>query len=108
AVDAAEARQCVLGHEHDDDGSRLRPQLETNRGGYGVVIRERPASYEQGALAILAADADSGLDHRREHQNRGRLRQQLARASDVEVELVQRLPYLVVDLGAGFGLGWQR
>ncbi len=98
-VESLERGERVLGHEHDDDGLRLGPELKAERGRDDVVIAAGLALHDEHALAVRPADAEARLVHRGEHQPPRRLAGELAPGARVFlVEALKRLVGGGVDL----------
>jgi hypothetical protein len=98
---AIEARKRRRRHEHNDDGSRLRAQLEAERRRDQIIVPDRPAADEKRALAIFTANSKSRLDHCGEHQDPGGTVGELARARRLTEELVEAGADIGIDLGGG-------
>jgi hypothetical protein len=54
-IRAAEVGKGSLGHEQDDERSCLCTELKPQRGRYAIIVGDRPATHEQGALAVFTA-----------------------------------------------------
>ena len=89
------------GHEDDDHRPRLRAELESDRGGYGVIEIQGAAATEQRSLAILSADAEARLDDRREDQDGFRPGDKLARSVNSPKEFSERCVDVVLNCGGG-------
>src|SRR5580704_11613297 len=103
AIDAAEARQGLGRHEHDDDGARLRADLKAERGRERVVVSGRLAGDPHRAFAIFATEPEARFDNGREYEDGGRLRAQLAGAGNLLVEPLERPRDGGIDLAGARG-----
>jgi len=65
----AEEAQCVILHKGDDDRLALRPKLKPDRPPSEAVITYAAATGAQHTLAVLCADAYSGLNDLRKHKH---------------------------------------
>ena len=61
AVSAGELLQRLIRHEHDDQGPRRNPKLETYRAGRAAIVSLRLAIDPKGALSVFTANDQAAL-----------------------------------------------